>query len=212
MFRTILSALSIVLIFLPPLLTGQEMKEHPPKGRFSEAHRFVFFAVLEGCFEDGVRQQEIDLMIPIRPDRENRRSIVKNMVYSCPLCSAVFDGLRLYSDRQGFISGMSKTEWYNTFGQGLDEKTRKALAEEGASCRKAIQGLVNTWIEKRISKSGMTPEEVKTIRKQLALMRDDGEKALKAMQEGKMGEKLQKNYEGWKECPICQGASPMTID
>ena len=212
MFRAILSALSIALIFYSPLVTGQEMREHPPKGKFSEAHRFVFFAVLEGCFDDGVRQQEIDLMIPIRSDRENRRSIVKNMVYSCPLCSAVFDGLRLYSDRQGFISGMSKTEWYNTFGQGLHEKTRKALAEEGASCRKAIQGLVNTWIEKRISKSGMTPEEVKTIRKQLALMRDDGEKALKAMQEGKMGAKLQKNYEGWKECPICQGVSPMTIN
>ncbi|HBE97940.1 MAG TPA: hypothetical protein DDW68_12295, partial [Verrucomicrobiales bacterium] len=74
------------------------------------------------------------------------------------------------------------------------------------------QGLVNNWIEKRISRSGMIPKEVKAIRKQLALMRDEGEKALKEMQEGKMGEELQKNYEGWKECPICQGVSPMNID
>lgn len=55
MFRTILSALSIALIFLSPLLTGQEMKESPPEGKFDEAHRFVFFY----RFDDGVRQQGV---------------------------------------------------------------------------------------------------------------------------------------------------------
>ena len=189
--------------------SGQELKPNPPKEKFSETHRFVFFAVIEGCFNDGVGQAEIDLMIPIRPERENRRSITKNLVYTCPLCSAVFDGLRLYSDRQGFISGMSKKEWYNTFGEGLDAKTKKALANEGEECRKAIQDLVHKWIETRIKKLRLNPKEGRALREKLAAMRDEGEKALKKFQDGEHGEELQKNYQAWKTCPVCAGVSPM---
>ena len=38
---------------------------NPPQGSYGEAHQFVFFAVLEGCYRDGLNDEEIDQIIPL---------------------------------------------------------------------------------------------------------------------------------------------------
>lgn len=202
----VLFSLSCSLAFPVP---GQELKKNPPQDTFSEAHRFVFYAVLEGCFESGLTQEEIDLIIPVRPDKEDRRSITANLVYTCPLCSPAFDAFRLYSDRRLFISQMSKSACYNTFGQGLGEDVKAQLAQAGAPCRAAIQQLIGSWIEARMTRLRLTEEEASDLRSRLAEMRKEGEKALGEFQKGSHGEELQKNYQDWEECPVCSGAAPM---
>ncbi|MEM9080587.1 MAG: hypothetical protein AAGC74_07855 [Verrucomicrobiota bacterium] len=185
------------------------LKDHPPKGFYGEVHRFVFFAVLEGCLEDGVTQGEIDLMIPLREEGSPYRLMTTNLVYSCPLCSPVFDALRLYSDRQVFITGITKESSYNTFGQGLEPEVKGELAKKGKPCRDAIQKLVRGWIERRMEKLRLTVQEEAELRKELAEMREEGEASLKKLQAGELGEQFLGLYDGWEECPVCSGAAPM---
>ncbi|MEM9481910.1 MAG: hypothetical protein AAGA58_19845 [Verrucomicrobiota bacterium] len=205
-------AFAIIVAFsflLPSNLFAQELKPHPPAKTYGETHRFVFFAVLEGCFNDGLTQEEIDLIIPLRPEKEGFRNITTNMVLTCPLCSPAFDAFRLYADRLMFISGITKKEGYNTFGQGLPEAVRIELAKPGLPCRDAIQGLLRKWIEERIERSSLTEIETKSLRKELEQMRKDGEAALLRFQNGEHGDELQEHYKDWKGCPVCSGASPM---
>ncbi|MEM7146912.1 MAG: hypothetical protein AAF591_17410 [Verrucomicrobiota bacterium] len=193
-------------------LIAQEIQSNPPEDLFSETHRFVFFAVLEGCFESGVTQEEIDLIIPVRPDREDRRSITANLVYSCPLCSPAFDAFRLYSDRRIFISGISEEAAYNTFGTGLTDAQKAALKAGGQEGREVIQDLINGWIENRIEEQGLDAGAEKVLREELAAMREEGEAALEKIKSGEMGPELQELYLEREGCPVCAGASPMATD
>lgn len=199
----------ILFASLVSTLFSQELKPNPPEGTFDKAHRFVFFAVLEGCFETGLTQDEIDLIIPVRPEKKDRRSITANLVYTCPLCSPAFDAFRIYSDRRIFISKLSKEAIYNTFGSGLDPAQKKALKAGGAETREVIQQLISTWIERRIKMQRLEPKAEKELRTKLAEMRKEGEAILKKIKAGEMGPELQKVYQEREGCPVCAGASPM---
>ncbi|MEM0898138.1 MAG: hypothetical protein AAGJ79_14770 [Verrucomicrobiota bacterium] len=202
----------ISLLFVNALLIQANAFEtipHPPAGTYNETHRFVFFAVLEGCFNDGVTQEEIDLIIPLRPEKEGFRNITTNMVLTCPLCSPSFDAFRLYADRLTFISSITKEKGYNTFGPGLSNDVLEELAKPGLPCRNAIQGLIQKWIDERIERSHLPKRKEQALRKELAEMRKDGEAALVRLQNGELGEELQAHYKEWKGCPVCSGASPM---
>ncbi|MEM9237663.1 MAG: hypothetical protein AAGB14_12870 [Verrucomicrobiota bacterium] len=190
-------------------LHAQELRPNPPKDLFGETHRFVFHAVLEGCFESGVTQEEIDLIIPVRPDKEDRRSITQNLVYSCPLCSPAFDAFRLYSDRRIFISGISEDAAYNTFGQGLTKAQKASLQAGGRDCREVIQALISTWIERRIDLLDMNAEAERALRAELAEMRKEGEATLEKIKAGELGDELKTIYLEREGCPVCAGASPM---
>ena len=188
---------------------AQQLHPNPPSNKYSETHRFVFYAVLEGCFESGLTQEEIDIIIPVRADREDRRSITANLVYTCPLCSPAFDAFRLYSDRRMFISGISKEAAFNTFGGGLSKQQKQSLENGGHEGRKMIQKLISEWIERRIKMHRMEPKAKNQLRRKLAEMRKKGEAALEKIKDGEFGPELQKIYMEREGCPVCAGASPM---
>lgn len=209
-----MKALPTVILFLVQVvsnLAGQELRLDPPKEKFSEAHRFVFFAVLEGCFESGLTQEEVDLIIPVRPNKEDRRSITANLVYTCPLCSPAFDAFRLYSDRRIFISGITKEAAFNTFGTGIGPEQKAALEAGGRECRDAIQQLISGWIERRIKLHKLAPKAERELRAKLAEMRKEGEAAPEKIKTGELGPELQKIYQKRDGCPVCAGASPMSV-
>lgn len=180
-----------------------------PNNRFSEAHRFVFFAVLEGCYEDGLTEEAIDLIVPKQEDGYRQMTI--NFVYNCPLCCPAFDAFHTYSLRARFSCGKKnlKDDPYNTFGTDLDEDVMRQLAKPGLECRNALQSLIEKWVNARMERMRFTPDEAKTLRDELASMRKEGEASLKRFQNNAHGERLMKAYKGWTSCPICSGSSPM---
>lgn len=191
-----------------PQLSAQG--ENPEPGHeYSEAHKFVFFSVLEGCYRDGLTNKQIDLIIP-PIERSDFRDHSVNMVVTCPLCGPAFDAFNMYAEHKRFNSQPKKITSYTTFGPGLSKEVKIELAKPGKPCRTALQGLIKKWIEERINKHRLTKEETKALREELDRMRKEGEDALKRFKEGKHGESLQKTYLQWgDECPVCSGASPM---
>lgn len=187
----------------PKVLLGP----NPPADFYSEAHRFVFFAVLEGCYADGLIEEDLDWILPLTS--EGRLDTYANFVISCPLCAPALDAFQLYSVRQPSSSQQSKSTRFDTFGTGLDASVKAELAKPGQACRDAIQGLIQKWVDSRIVTMRLTDAETKTLREELTKMREKGEKALKNFQNSRNGDALKERYKDWKACPICSGASPM---
>ncbi|MEM7012442.1 MAG: hypothetical protein AAF585_13275, partial [Verrucomicrobiota bacterium] len=176
-----------------------------PAGTYDDTHQFIFFAVLEGCYADGITNEDLDLIIP---ESENGlRQMITNFVYMCPLCEPAFDAFNFYAGRPHMSQPAKKTN-YTTFGQGLDREVKEQLEKPGKPCRDAIMGLIKKWVDARIAKLRLNEEEEAVLREHLAARRKKGEEFLKAFQEGKNGDKLAAAYAGWKECPICSGSSP----
>ena len=171
---------------------------------YPEAHRFVFYAVIEGCYNDGLIQQDLDLIIPADPDEPEISQFTTHFVYACPLCHPTYEAFRIYSYRKPFA--YQKPGTYNTFGQGLSESIRDRLRGEPQRRRDAIQELIQRWIDSRIKLLRLDPDETKELRAEFAEMKKKGEDYLKSHQENQMFGDV---YDDWKKCPICDGASPM---
>ena len=180
---------------------------NPPAGKYSEAHRFVFFAVLEGCYTDGLVDEDIDWILP--KTKTEHRDQFANFVLACPLCGPASDAFKRYADGIRLVQINSDKMAYTTFGQGLDRKVKAELAKPGQPCRDAIQRLIKKWVDARIVQIRLTEEETALLRKELAKMRERGDKFLKTWQNSKDGNDLKKRYQDWKACPTCSGASPM---
>ena len=180
---------------------------NPPADFYSEAHRLVFFAVLEGCYADGLIMEDLNWILPLKA--EGCRDDYANFVLSCPLCSPALDAFQLYAVRQPSSSQQNKSTRFDTFGSGLDADVKAELAKPGQARRDAIQGLIQKWVDSRIVTMRLTDAETTALREELGKMRKRGEKALKTFQEAGNGDALKERYKDWKSCPICSGASPM---
>ena len=186
-------------------------RENPiPEHRYSEAHQFVFFAVLEGCYRDGLTNAEIDLIIPPSEDNPAFRDMSVNMVITCPLCSPAFDAFNLYAERSRFVRQPKIAGGYNTFGPGVTPAIRAELAKPGKPCRDALQEMIQKWVDVRIKQQRLNKKAIKELRAELKKMREEGEEALKRFKAGGNGDELLARYKDWgDECPVCSGASPM---
>ncbi|MBI3818234.1 MAG: hypothetical protein HY286_06045 [Planctomycetes bacterium] len=61
--------------------------------------QFIFYAVLEGCYQDGLTTQAAESLV--RLDAESGQP--KNFIYACPICMPAFDALRVYKTRPKFM-------------------------------------------------------------------------------------------------------------
>jgi len=166
-----------------------------PRSSFSEQHRAVFFAVLEGLYEDGVSDEDVDRILRVDPATKAPRHFVPG----CPLCNPALDAFRAYR---------SRGDWHyksggNTFGPGLDESTRRALASEKLGDRfAAVQGLIQRWVSARVRLMRLTNAERKQWNLAIAEMARKGNEILGSMRTfGTAGE-----LGTMKACPICSGA------
>jgi hypothetical protein len=196
------------------LLNAQDRKrdllsENPPNASdYSAETRLIFFAVLEGLYQDGVNGEALELLNPgetemwvkDQPDRTN-------FVYTCPICMPTFDALRLYQSRKRFYG--QKGTRYSTFGQGLSESVLKQLKGSPQERRDAIQLLIQRWVGQRLDGMSLSKTERGEIEDRLKEMKKDGEEALKRFQKNAHGSTFTEHYKGWKKCPACDGASAM---
>jgi hypothetical protein len=184
-------------------LARDHQNPNPPEGEYNEYHRFVFYAVLEGCYEDGLTAGDIDLIIP--PDEHGGRSMSTNFVYTCPLCHPTFEAFRLYGSRKYFYG--QKATRYDTFGQGLDDELKAQLRGTANERRTAIQGLISRWVERRADLLRMDKAERAGLGLAMKEMKKKGEEAMQRFQQGGNGDYYAEAYKDWKACPICDGAA-----
>ena len=200
--KTMLVSAAVLSCTLFVVWAAPQKGSNPREADYGEYHRFVFYAVLEGCYEDGLTSADIDHIIP--KAENGKREMSASFVYTCPLCHPAFEAFRLYGSRQPFHG--QKVTTYDTFGQGLDEKTRQLLGGAPNERRNAIQSLISRWIGKRAKLLRLDQDERTELMKTLKEMKGEGDAALKRFQNGEHGDYFRDEYQDWKKCPVCEGS------
>src|SRR5256885_249044 len=62
--------------------------------------KMVFFAVLEGLYEDGVSSEAADSVVG--KSKDGKTEIKQTFVFECPLCHPVYEAFRVYQQRPAF--------------------------------------------------------------------------------------------------------------
>ncbi len=186
-------------------------RENPlPRDEYSDEFQFVFFAVLEGLYRDGISGEAMDLMLPnpetmLISDAPEKT----NFVYNCPLCTAAFNALKLYSNRSEFYG--QKATRYNTFGPGVSDDVLARLKASPQERRDAIQAMIQKWVSYRINRMVLTDQERSEIQINLDKMKERGDELLESFKKMTHDGGLQIYYADWKRCPVCEGATAMGL-
>ena len=162
---------------------------------FSEGHKFIYFAVVEGLYDDGLSESSLAAIIG--------EDYTDNFVIGCPICSPTYDALMLYKSRPTFARRKIPSD---NFGEGLKVEERKALVGEPNERRKQVRKLVSRWVEARFAMMNLPDDEEKKLRAELKEMSDKGTESLEKMQNDK-DSSLSEIYADWEFCPSCGGAT-----
>ena len=181
------------------------------KPEFDPAHRFLFHAVLEGCYEDGLSDADVGRLL----SREADGKTLSHFVYGCPVCIPVVHALEAYQSRPRHFSSMKSGS--NTFGHGLPETTRRQLNSTDPEARFAVvHQLVHDWTVRRIELERLNPTEKQKLHDQLEGMRKEGMLRLDdyrkiappaASKTGAGVDAVISNYLRKNDCPSCDGAT-----
>jgi len=157
----------------------------------------VFFAVLEGLYTDGVSNAAVDMILAKDPDT----GYPQNFVWSCPICMPALDAFNLYRVRPRFAGLKIESD---TFGDGLSQETLRDLASPFLDIRQAaIRGLVERWVERRVTSLRLTPEERARWDEAMEQRRKKGMAMLASYRSGERPG----GYAAMKACPFCDGAN-----
>lgn len=185
---------------LPALLivaaTADADKAAVKRSQFQIHHRTIFFAVLEGLYEDGLSNEDVDRIL--LPEKGTNQAM--HFIYGCPICNPALDAIRTYRSRPDLHYKSVKN---NTFGVGLDPAVSEALASEDFKTRfDAIQKLIQSWMSRRLDLLRITKQEREQWSRAIADMKKKGEAMLQAeIAQGRAGSRAQA-----KGCSICNGA------
>lgn len=137
--------------------------------------RLIFYAVLEGLYEDGVSTKDARCILG-----ETKGPLsATNFVPGCPVCIPAVEALRVYVGRLPFKSYKTKPD---TFGKGLDAATKARLRSPEVRQRfDSVQQLVSRWIERRLTAMRLTSEERDLYRRDFEFGRKIGMSTLAAM-------------------------------
>ncbi|MCP4846605.1 MAG: hypothetical protein GY899_01490 [Verrucomicrobiaceae bacterium] len=168
-----------------------------------ETCQFVFFAVLEGLYRDGVQNDIVDAIIGGEIERKADK-VKTHFVFRCELCHATYEAFRTYRNRPLFM----QTNKASTFGEGVDKKILGKLRSKDARTRiYAMGGLVRPWIMHRIKETRKTPEEKTAMKKIFLDYARRGEEYLSAHQKAKDGFYLDWQFYG--SCQACEAAKDL---
>jgi len=163
----------------------------------SRASQLVFFAVLEGLYRDGVKNDDVDLIIPPgnsgKPGFDN-----EHFVYACPLCHPAFEAFCVYRRREMFFGLKAPVD---TFGPGLDHAVTASLrSNDPGQRRHAIERLINRWVSQRLEMMRLTEGEREDLTRELEQGRKQGMDGLKQAAQAGQASQTRTN------CPICDGS------
>lgn len=171
------------------------------KEEFSRGHKFVFFAVVEGLYNDGLDESSVVAIIG--------ENMSDNFIVGCPICHPAYDAFLLYRVKPLFQSRKRPTD---KFGKGLDVEERKALVGEPNERREQLRDSISKWVEERIKSMNLDEDQAKDLRAELKEMSDRGTEQLESLKNGGNGEFFQKIYADWEFCPSCSGTTLHGVD
>jgi hypothetical protein len=163
---------------------------------FPEAHRFIFYAVLEGAYEEGLSGESVSAILGGK--------ITDHFVISCPICTPAYEALVAYRDAPEFTS---KKLSQKGFGTDLPPGERPLLEGPVEKRRKLVRTLISRWIEARFSLLNLPEAREHALRESLRRMSEEGSKALESLKKAGHGNALAKAYADWEFCPSCSGAT-----
>ena len=165
---------------------------------FDEAHRFIFYAVLEGCYEDGISTKDVKQILLV--DTNIGPGHV-HFVYACPICTPVVHALEAYLSRPEQFSSLKKRT--STFGDGLDaEREQRLFSHQPAERLAVVNSLMQNWVKRRMTQLRLTQLERDELLQSFAKMRKEGMKYF-----GLTG----KAFGDVKQCALCNGACGVGI-
>ena len=168
-----------------------------------EMCQFVFFAVLEGLYRDGIQNEIVDAIIGEKIVKKENR-VKTHFVFRCKLCHATYEAFRTYRNRPAFM----QTKGASTFGNGVDLNRLKKLRSNDARTRiYAMGALVRPWIMHRIKETRKTPEEKTAMKKQFEKYAQEGADLLKTHKRAKDGFYLDWSFYG--SCQACEAAKDL---
>ena len=93
--QRLLSLLAFLAVFLAVGVRWCVGGEVEP-GYFTPTYRLVFYAVLEGCFEDGLTDADVNqILLKEKPDTH----YYEHFIYACPVCMPTMHALETYRQR-----------------------------------------------------------------------------------------------------------------
>lgn len=205
-----LHLLTITLCFLfalhSPALAADPRLEASKKAvewQNDETCQFVFFAVLEGLYRDGIQNEIVDAIIGEKVDKKENK-IKTHFVFRCELCHATYEAFRTYRNRPAFLDAKGAS----TFGKGADLKLLKELQSKDARTRIYSMGrLIRPWIMQRIEETRKTPAEKTAMKEKFASYAREGKDILRAHQQAKDGFYLDWRFYG--SCQACEAAKDL---
>ncbi len=172
---------------------------------FDNTSRFIFYAVLQGLYEDGVSNEDIAQILM----RKEKQSYF-HFIYACPICTATIWALETYRARPAHFYGLKSAA--STFGHGLPADMREQLYSDDPHQRLiAINSLVRSWVARRIDAMNFSEQERTVLLDQIEQKRKDGMRALESFRKHEHGkdfgvEQAAPAYVDLEECAVCNGA------
>jgi hypothetical protein len=174
---------------------------------FDNGYRFIFYAVLEGCYEDGLATNDISQILL---KDEKATNVYSHFVYACPVCTPTIHALEAYQSRPSRFYAM-KTE-ASTFGAGLTAELKKQLYSKKPEDRlEAINVLMRSWVSKRMSLLKLNDQERSELQTKLEEMRKKGMDYLKKFERDKGKSYPISAFENVHQCAVCNGACDMKL-
>lgn len=174
---------------------------------FDDGYRFLFHAVQEGCYEDGLSNGDVSQIL-LKDGKE--KYYYAHFVYACPVCTPTIHALEAYHSRPSHFYSMKSPA--TTFGPGLTPDLKKQLYSEKPEDRlAAINVLMQRWVSRRISLLRLTDQERTELQKTLETMRKKGMSYLKNSEGGKSSSYPISAFSNVHQCAVCNGACGMNL-
>lgn len=177
---------------------------------FSDMHRFLFFATIEGAYEDGLTYEEADSIL-----RQPAQSqFYEHFIYACPICGPVRDALQTYQSRPRLF-GMklpSFQEKEQTFGGGIPAGIHALVMSNSFAERlEGINQLVRRWVNRRIERERLSPAERTRLMADFKEGREQGMRTLESFVENGTVSKLAPGFAKGDECAVCNASLGMDV-
>lgn len=182
-------------ILAAPLTAGEEEIDR------KQVYEFVFYAVLEGLYRDGVSNIDVDVILHKEDDREHT-----HFIYACPICMPTLNALLTYRSRPRLFYRRKPPT--STFGPGLPRELSNPLRNGTVEERLAvIQTLTQRWIGRRLDLVSRDAEERARWQRAMTRSREQGAEMLELYRKNGQVWMNAPAYETVEECAICQGAT-----
>lgn len=172
---------------------------------FDPTARFIFCAVLEGLYQDGLSTEDVAQIL-----MKKEKQSYFHFIYACPICTPTIWALETYRARPEHFYGLKSGA--STFGSGLSRTLHEQLYSEDSNQRLlAINTLVRSWFARRLDLMNLSPQERDELLRQLEQKRKDGMRALESFRKREHGPdfgvaEAAPAYRDLDECAVCNGA------